>query len=292
MNNYVIMTDACCDLEYAIAKQYNIISLPMAVTIDGKDYECNIDESGITYDEFYERLIKSESAMTSAVNTSVAAEKMESLLKEGTDILYIAFSAALSATYNNVRLAAEELQAKYPERTIKVVESRCASLGEGLLVYYAALEKERGLTINELYDYVERVKFDICHWFTVDDLSYLKRGGRISKTTALVGSLLSIKPILMVDEGGHLIPHSKARGVKHAIKALADRMGDTIRDVAGQTIFISHANAIEKAKDLAHQIKERFPTIKEIKINSIGPTIGCHAGPGTVALFFKGKMPA
>jgi DegV family protein with EDD domain len=292
MSKYVIMTDACCDLSDDTAQKYGIISFPMSVTIDGADYVCNINGSGLTSDKFYELLVASESAMTSAVNTSTITEYMECELQGGNDILYIAFSSALSATHSNGNFAAKELQGKYPERKIKVIDSRCASLGEGLLVYLAALEKERGLSLEELYSYIERIKYDICHWFTVDDLAYLKRGGRISKTTALLGSLLNIKPILMVDNGGHLIPHSKVRGVKNAIKALADRMAETIRDAAGQTVFISHANAIEKARELAAMITERFPGIKEIKINSIGPTIGCHAGPGTVALFFKGKMPA
>ncbi|MDR2360845.1 MAG: DegV family protein [Oscillospiraceae bacterium] len=292
MNEFVIMTDACCDLPNELAARYNIISIPMNVTIDQRSYECNINEEYLTFAKFYDLLDSSESAMSSAVSMQTFTEHMERELKAGRDILYISFSSGLSATYQNAEMAAQELRAHYSERKIYVVDSLCASGGEGLLVYLVAAEKANGADIETLRDFAERTKRMICHWFTVDTLSYLKRGGRISKSVALVGSLLSIKPILLVDREGRLAMHSKVRGVKHLLQTIVDRMSDTIRDAKGQVIVISHANAVERARELALLIKERFPEIKEVIISHIGPTIGCHAGPGALALFFKGKMPA
>ncbi|MDR0819432.1 MAG: DegV family protein [Oscillospiraceae bacterium] len=291
MNEYVIMSDSCCDLPYELAQRISLITVPLGATIDGDTYEANLDGKALTLERFYELLAVSSSASTSAVSSGLFAEYMERELSAGKDILYLAFSSGLSATYDNAGIAAGELRAKYPERKIYIVDTMCASMGEGLLVYLAAQEKEKGASIEELRDFAEGIKHNICHWFFVDELGYLKRGGRISKSTAFVGSLLNIKPILLVDESGHLAPHSKARGVKNVIKSMVEHMGETIRDAAGQTVMISHADAFDRAKDLAETIKQKFPNIKDIIINHIGPTIGCHTGPGCIALFFKGVMP-
>jgi DegV family protein with EDD domain len=288
------MTDAACDLPAALASDLSVISVPMTVTIDGKEYTGNLngDGIGLSAARFYELLEASSEAFTSAVNSESASECMERELKEGRDILYIAFTSALSASYNGAELAAQELRVKYPERKIFVVDSYCASLGEGLLVYLVAREKDTCLTIDKLYDFAERTKHTICHWFTVDDLKYLQRGGRVSKSVAIMGSLLNIKPVLNVDPTGHLISHSKARGVKKSLLALVDQMSESIRNATGQTVFISHSNVVDRANELADVIKQKFPTIKEVIINYIGPTIGCHTGPGCIALFYRGVRPS
>ncbi|MDR2530044.1 MAG: DegV family protein [Oscillospiraceae bacterium] len=291
MNDYVIMTDSCCDLPNEIAERYGLVSVPLSITVDDKVYEANIDEKVITFDRFYELLAASSSASTAAINAAQFIERMEPLLIAGRDILYLAFSSGLSATFSSSVMAVEELRKKYPDRKLCVVDTLCASMGEGLLVYYAALEKAKGATIEEVRDFAEKTKREICHWFFVDELSYLKRGGRISSSVALVGSLLNIKPILKVDREGKLAAYSKARGIKNALKTMLEYMGETIRNAADQTIMISHAHARERANELADGIRQRFPEIKEIIFNHIGPTIGCHTGQGCIALFFRGIMP-
>lgn len=213
---------------------------------------------------------------------------MEKLLGEGKDVLYIGFSTGLSTTYNSGESAARELREKYPDRKIYTVDTLAASLGQGMITYYAAKKKEAGATIEEVRDFVESEKLHMCHWFTVDDLNYLKRGGRISAATAAIGTMLSIKPVMHMDNEGHLVAVGKARGRKAALKALADSMESTMLPGRNETIFISHGDSLEDAEYLANLVRERTG-VQDIVINYVGPVIGAHAGPGTIALFFWGS---
>jgi len=215
-------------------------------------------------------------------------EAIEPLLQAGRDVLVLAFSSGLSATFQSSKLAVEELSEKYPERKLYTVDTLCASLGQGLLVWYAARMKNEGRGIGAVRDWLEENKLHLCHWFTVDDLHFLKRGGRISSATAVLGTMLSIKPVMHVDDAGHLINVGKARGRKASLTALADKVGELAEDPASQTMYISHSACLEDAQFVADEVKRRYG-VKEIVINSIGPVIGAHTGPGCVALFFMGK---
>ena len=214
-------------------------------------------------------------------------EALEPLLQAGHDVLILAFSSGLSTTYNSSLIAVEELSAKYPDRKLYTVDTLCASLGQGLLVWYAAKLRARGGSIDEIRDWVEEHKLNLCHQFTVDDLYFLKRGGRISAATAIVGSMLHIKPVLHVDDEGHLVSIGKARGRQAALKALVDRMEETAIDPGSLTVFISHGDCLEDAQTVADMVKKRF-NVQDIYINYVGPVIGAHSGPGTVALFYIG----
>ena len=236
---------------------------------------------------FYEKLRAGEVATTAAVNVAEYVDAVEPLLQTGHDVLILAFSSGLSTTYNSSAIAAEELREKYPDRKVYTVDTLCASLGQGLLVYLAAQERARGKTIEEVRDWAEANKLHLCHQFTVDDLHFLKRGGRISATTAVLGSMLQIKPVLHVDDEGHLINIAKARGRQASLKALVDKMEQTAIDPAAQTVFISHGDCLEDAQAVAQMVKDRMG-VKEVYLNHIGPVIGAHAGPGTVALFYVG----
>ena len=227
-------------------------------------------------------------ATTSAINPTGWEDAIEPILAAGRNALVITFSSGLSTTYQSAVIAAEELQAKYPERTVRVVDSLCASLGQGLLVWYACQKRDAGMSLDELTDWLEENKFRLCHWFTVDDLMYLKRGGRVSAATALVGTMLQIKPVLHVDDEGHLINVAKARGRKASIEALAKKLGELGLPGENSTVFISHGDCIEDAKLLETMLKERYG-VQEAVIGYVGAVIGSHSGPGTLALFFLGS---
>ena len=227
-------------------------------------------------------------ATTSAVNVSDFTETIEPHLKEGRDVLVVAFSSGLSATCHSAQIAAQELSEQYPERKVYVVDSLCASLGQGLLVWYAARMKNEGRGIGAVRDWLEENKLHLCHWFTVDDLHFLKRGGRISSATAVLGTMLSIKPVMHVDDEGHLTKVGTARGRNASRKALVDHMAETAIDPAGQTVVISHGDCEEDANKVAEDVKRRFG-VQTVVLNNVGPVIGAHSGPGTVALFFLGR---
>ena len=196
--------------------------------------------------------------------------------------------AGLSTTYQSAVIAADELSQQYPDRKIKVVDTLCASLGQGLLVYYACKKRDEGLTLEELAEWCEKRKYNLCHWFTVDDLMYLKRGGRVSAATALVGTMLQIKPVLHIDNAGHLINISKTRGRNASIAALAKKMGELALPGENDTVFICHGDCIEDAKYLEKLVKEQYG-VKNVLIYYVGAVIGSHSGPGTLALFFLGE---
>ena len=277
-NEYVILTDSSCDLPQELADQLGLEVLPLEVMADGKNYRNWLDGREIGFKEFYKLAREGKELKTSAVNTAAFEEKMEKLLGEGKDVLYIGFSTGLSTTYNSGESA----------RKIYTVDTLAASLGQGMITYYAAKKKEAGATIEEVRDFVESEKLHMCHWFTVDDLNYLKRGGRISAATAAIGTMLSIKPVMHMDNEGHLVAVGKARGRKAALKALADSMESTMLPGRNETIFISHGDSIEDAEYVADLVRERTG-VQDIVINYVGPVIGAHSGPGTIALFFWGR---
>ena len=287
MTDYVLMTDSSCDLPAALAEKMELIVLPLYVDVNGQKYTNYLDEREISFSEIYARLRTKCPAKTSAVNFNDFLEPMESMLRAGRDILYIGFSSGLSSTYDAGAMAAREMAERFPERKIYTVDSLCASMGQGLLVYLAWKQKQSGCSIEEVRDYVEDNKLHLCHWFTIDDLMFLKRGGRISGATAIVGSMLSIKPVMHVDNAGHLIKVGTARGRKASLRALADHAERLGVDLDKQAVFISNGDCLGDANFLADIMRERFG-VKDIVINYVGPVIGAHSGPGTVALFFLG----
>lgn len=287
MSDFVILTDSSADLSADMAQKLKVEVLPLAFMMDDQTYRNYPDDREMDPHIFYDRLRSGDVATTTALNVAEYTEALEPLLQAGKDVLVLAFSSGLSTTYNSSRLAVEELSAKYPERKLYTVDTLCASLGQGLLVWYAARERDRGHTIEEVRDWLEDHKLNVCHQFTVDDLYFLKRGGRISAATAVVGSMLQIKPVLHVDNEGHLINIGKVRGRQAALKALVDRMEETALDSGSLTVFISHGDCLEDAQTVADMVKKRFG-VEDVYINYIGPVIGAHSGPGTVALFYAG----
>ena len=288
MNNYVIITDSSCDLPDSLVKELELEVLPLAFIMDGKTYRNYPDNREMSPEEFYNRQKNGLMATTNAINVGEATDAIETVLKRGMDALVLGFSSGLSTTFNSFQIAAEELAEKYPERRVYAVDTLCASLGQGMLVYQAAKLRQEGKTIEEVRDWAEANKLRQCHWFTVNDLFFLKRGGRVSAATAVVGTMLQIKPVLHVDDEGHLINVAKARGRKASLNALVDKVGELAEDPASQTMFISHTDCTEDARYVAGEVKKKYGA-KEIIINSIGPVIGAHTGPGCVALFFMGK---
>ena len=285
MADYVIMTDSCCDMTAALAEELELSVLPLSLHMGDAVYRNWLDGREIGFHEFYAKIRSGQLATTSAVSVGDFAAEMRKILSAGKDILCINFSSALSATYQSAAIAAADLAEEFPDRKILVVDSLCASLGQGLLVYLCAQERRKGRSLEEVHTFAEETKGKVCHWFTVDDLNHLKRGGRISAATALFGTMLSIKPVMHVDDGGHLVPVSKARGRKSSLLALVDQMEATAIDPASQTVFISHGDCEGDALFVAGEITRRFGT-RDIRLNYVGPVIGNHSGPGTLALFF------
>ena len=288
MNQFVILTDSCADLPAGLVEQLDVQVLPLSFEMEGKIVYNYPDNREMDPHEFYELLRGGKTAVTSAVNVAQFTDAIEANLQRGKDVLVLAFSSGLSTTYNSAAIAANDLKEKYPERKVFVVDTLCASMGQGLLVYLTAGERAKGRTIEEVYRWAEDNKMSVCHQFTVNDLFHLKRGGRVSAATAVVGTMLAIKPVLHVDDEGHLINIAKARGRAASIKALLDKMEKTVTQPEEQVIFISHGDCAEDAQHLADMIRERW-NVKDVVINHIGPVIGAHAGPGTVALFYLGK---
>ena len=287
MSEYVLITDSSADLSQEMVQELGVTVLPLSFTIQGKIYRNYPDNREMDLPLFYDMLRAGELATTSAVNVAEYTQAVEPILQEGKDVLILAFSSGLSSTYQASVLAAEELRGKYPDRKIYTVDTLCASMGQGLLVYLAAQEQRKGKSIEEVRDWAEETKLHLCHQFTVDDLHFLKRGGRISATTAVVGSMLQIKPVLHVDNEGHLINIGKARGRQASLKALVDKMEKTVTEEGRKTVFISHGDCRKDAVTVADMVRERFGT-QDIRINFVGPVIGAHSGPGTLALFYLG----
>ncbi len=283
MSKYVIMTDSACDIAQSVLTEWGIEAVKMSYTFENGE-----NNDAITSKDFYARMRAGEVAKTSAVNPDTFVNAFTSVLEQGSDILYLAFSSGLSTTCNSARIAAEELAEKFPERKIVVVDSLCASAGQGLFVYLVNQKKLAGASLDETAEYAEQIKLNICHWFTVDDLVYLKRGGRVSPAVAFVGGMLGIKPVMHVDNEGHLVSVDKVRGRKAAIQALAKKLEETALDKANGEIFISHGDCIDDANALADIFAQKWNAKVNI-ITDIGAVIGAHSGPGTLALFFVGK---
>lgn len=286
MSDYVIYTDSACDIAPEILKEWGVEFTELSFMFQGEDKQyLNFD---MPSDEFYQKMRNGEVAKTSAINITTFKEAFEEILKQGKDLLYIGFSSGLSNTYNVSTIAVEELKEKYPERKIIAVDTLSASAGMGLLVYLTVQKKSEGASIEEAAQFVSDNRLNLCHWFTVDDLVYLKRGGRISPTVAFVGGLLGIKPVMHMDNEGKLINMFKVRGRKAALQAIADKYGELSLTPNEETVFISHGDCIDDAKSLADIVKKTYGV--EVKIFAdIGPVIGAHSGPGTLALFFLGK---
>ena len=287
MRDFVLVSDSSCDLPQALVEQFGLKIVPLTVNIGGKIYKNYLDESEIGFKEFYDHARANEEIKTSCPSLEAFTEVFEEVLNEGKDILYIGFSSALSATTQNARITAEDCAEKYPEAKIIVVDSLAASMGQGLLLKYVFEEKQKGKSIEEVAQYAEDTKLHICHWFTVQDLMYLKRGGRVSATTAIAGTALNIKPVMHTDDEGRLTNVGKARGRKASLNALLDKMKETAINPAQQTIYISHGDCEDEVKDFAKLIKKELG-VKDVVINYVGPVIGGHTGPGVVALFFYG----
>ena len=287
MNKYIITTDSTCDLPQDYMSQHNIGLLPLYYSLNGIIYgEDNVLEPK----EFYNIMRSGAMPTTMAVNPDIAKRVFSGLLEEGYDILHIGFSSALSGSCSVAATIARELCDEHPGAKIVVVDSLCASLGEGLLIHKAVGLMEQGKSIDEVADWLEKNKLNLCHLFTVDDLHHLHRGGRVSKATAIIGTLINVKPVLHVDNEGRLIPLNNVRGRKKALISLVDLMEARIKDYpqTNDTIFISHGDSEEDAQFVADLIKERFG-INRFLINYVSPTIGAHSGPGTIALFFMGN---
>lgn len=286
MSNYVIFTDSAADIKPELLNKWGVSFISLTFRFEGDDKEYSNNE--ISASDFYARMREGGIAKTAAINPETFAKAFEEILSRGNDILYIGFSSGLSTTYNSAKIAMDELKEKYPERKMLAVDTLAASAGQGMLVYLAADKKNSGADIEETAQYIEDNKLKLCHWFTVDDLVYLKRGGRVSPTVAFVGNLLGIKPVLHVDNEGHLINMFKVRGRKAAIAALAEKLGELALDKKGGTVYISHGDCMNDVKALEEILKKDYGAKVDI-VADVGPVIGAHSGPGTLALFFVGK---
>ena len=283
--SYQIITDSGSDLSLQMYEKLNLKYVPLCLNFRGAEHR-DLSEGFIK--QLYQAMRDGETASTAAVNPSEWEAVMEPVLAAGEDALVLAFSSGLSTTYQSAVIAAEELMGKYPGRTVKVVDTLCASRGQGMLVWYACQKRDAGMSLEELHAWCEDNKLHLCHWFTVDDLVYLKRGGRVSAATALLGSMLQIKPVLHVDNEGHLISVSKVRGRKASIEALAKKLGETGIPGANDTVFICHGDCWEDAEYLEKLVKEKYG-VKEVFTYYTGAVIGSHSGPGTLALFYMGE---
>lgn len=286
MNDYIIFTDSSCDIPQSTLNEWGVKSLNL--TFHFTDSEQEYTNSDIPEKEFYDHMRAGRIAKTSAVNVETFREAFEATLKEGKDLIYIGFSGGLSNTANAGQLAANALLESYPDRKIFAIDSLCASAGQGLLVRLALNKKESGTSIDELAAWLEENKLHLCHEFTVDDLVYLKRGGRISPTVALIGSMLAIKPVMHMDNEGHLVKVSQARGRKAALKALVDKYSANALDPENGLIYICHGDCMDDAQRVADMIQARHNNNVDMFVYT-GPVIGAHSGPGTLALFYLGK---
>lgn len=284
MRKFLIVTDSTTDLPKSYYEEKQIPVVALSYILDGVTYK---DGDGLSDKEFFDKIREGSMPTTSQINPEQAREALEPLLKEGNDILYLCFTSGLSGSYNSVRIAAEELGEEYPEQKIIVIDSLCASMGEGLLLYKAVELRDQGKTMDEIAEWVENNKLNICHDVTIDDLYHLHRGGRVSKASAVIGSIIKIKPIIHVDEEGRLIVIGKERGRKRAMLSLIERMEEKSKGFKNNVAMIVHGDCIEDAEFLKNEIQKRFG-IDNVIINGIGSVIGSHTGPGVVSIFYMG----
>ncbi len=287
MNDYVIVTDSTSNLPEDMIDRYDIRILSLNYYVDGVEHKGYIKGERLNLAPFYAMMREKKEITTSLVSVGDAYKLLEEIFKAGMDYLYIGFSSGLSGTFHAVSMVTEELKEKYPKRKGYAVDSRAAALGEGLLVHYAVQNRENGMAIEDNAEWILNNRNNLCHWFTVDDLFFLKRGGRISAATAVVGTALSIKPVLHVDDDGHLIPMENVRGRKKSLDALVSHMQESIVEPDKQSIYISHGDCLKDAQYVADKVKKLY-NVKEIVIRLLDPVIAAHSGSGTVALFFMG----
>lgn len=284
--NYAIITDSTTDLPTKYLEDNNVRFISLSFTVSENTYKDDLGKT-MSHKDFYSKMRAGDVSITAQINVSEYTDFFKPILDEGKDIIYIGFSSALSGSYNSSCIAASELKDKYPDRKIVCIDSKCASLGEGLFLNYAISLRDSGIDFDELILELENSKQTFCHWFTVDDLNHLHRGGRVSKASAVVGTLLGIKPILNVDEQGNLILREKIRGRKQALLKIVEKVEKYAVNIKDQTIFISHGDCIEDVEFISEEINKTLKP-KSIFVNYIGPVIGAHSGPGTVAVFFRG----
>ena len=285
--SFQIITDSCCDLIQEQYEAWNVKCVPLTVTYNGESHKNFSDPAAVK--AFYGELRNGVTATTSAANPDDWATEMKQALDAGSDVLVLCFSSGLSTTYQSAVIAAKELREEYPERQILVCDTLCAALGQGLLVHHASRLRSEGKSIEEVCSWVEEHKLNLCHWVTVDDLNHLKRGGRVSATTAFVGGMLNIKPIIHVDDNGKLDTVAKMRGRKAALEYLANKCAEDGAGFDNETVFIAHGDCIEDAKALEALVKAKCPFVKNVQIGYVGGVIGAHTGPGVMVLFFLGK---
>lgn len=285
MKEFIIATDSTVDLPKAFLEENHVLTISLSYVMDGVTYK---DLDGLSHEEFFEKIRNGSLPTTSQINPEEARKALEPVVKEGKEILYLGFSSGLSGSYNSVRMAAEDLMEDYPETKIVTIDSLCASMGEGLLLYKTLQLKEQGKNLDEIAEWVEANKLHICHNVTVDDLNHLHRGGRISKTTAVLGTMVKIKPIIHMDNEGKLVVIGKERGRKKSLLTLLDKMEKQMQGYENDVVMITHGDCIEDAKYVEEQIRERFG-IENIIVNGIGSVIGSHTGAGVVAVFFMGS---
>ena len=287
MKEFCIMTDSSCDMTAELADELRLLVVPLNVHMGQETYRNYLDGREIGFKDFYDRVRAGAMPTTSAASVGDFEAAMRPLLEEGRDILCLCFSSAMSTTYQSAVIAAEHLREEYPERRAEVIDSLSASGGHGLFVYLCAKERDAGKSFEEVCAFAKEMVPHMCHWFTVDDLYHLKRGGRISAATALFGSMLSIKPVMHVDETGKIVNVEKARGRKASILSLIDHFGATARDPVNDPVFITHGDCPDETEFLADEIRRRFGT-KQIFISYVGPVIGSHTGAGVLTVMFVG----
>lgn len=283
---FEIVTDSSSNLVEDMIDDFGLHILPLTFMVDGKEYQSYLKGRRTDLSQFYTMMREGKVIKTSLPNLAHSEALMRDLLEQGRDVLYLGFSSGLSGTCEAIKLLIDELAAQFPERTLLAVDTLAASGGEGLLVWHAAQRARAGASILEVRDWVEDNKLKLAHWFTVDDLMFLFRGGRVSKTSAWAGTMLNIKPVMHVDNEGRLIPLEKVRGRKKSLNALVEHMARTAtQPVEEQMVFINHGDCLADAEYLANQVRARFGCTN-ITINYVDPVIGAHSGPGTMALFF------
>lgn len=288
MRTYKIITDSTCDLPSTVIKELDVHVIPMEYILDGVSHFQDLEDEGEKTASFYGSLREGKVSSTSMINTARFMGVFEPYLKAGQDILHVSFSSALSGSYNASRMAAEELKELYPERQILVLDSVAASIGQGLLVYHAVLKKRQGMSLEELYEWLEENKKKICHWFTVEDLMHLKRGGRINALSANIGTALNIKPILSVNMEGELVNLGKVMGRKKSLSELIVKMKSCAETAENQVVIIGHGDSLKDAEFLSTKLKNELH-VKEVIMTQIGPIIGSHTGPGMIGLTFVGE---
>lgn len=282
-----ILTDSSCNLTEDMIDEFDLEVLPLTFMVDGEQHQSYLKGRKTDLRQFYTMMREGKTITTSLPKLDESEATIKGMLERGEDVLYIGFSSGLSGTFGAMDLIIDQLRADYPERKLMSIDSLAASGGQGMLVYLACRKKAQGATIEETAAYAEEIRDHICHWFTVDDLMFLFRGGRVSRTSAWAGTMLNIKPVLHVDNDGKLVPMEKMRGRKKAIKALLDHMEQTLSGPIDYPIFITHGDCIEDVEYLESLISEKYGDV-EFVVNYVDPVIGAHSGPGTLALFYVG----